>query len=126
MPLLETLRKLWFRPVCLADGETLVWRAAASRQQGHHAVGGELTLTSERLIFTANRLEKAFLGWDWSAERDDIAGTGIAGRSLKGGPFTGGLLNRRLRVDLTDGTEERFVVDHPKRASERLAELLAS
>jgi hypothetical protein len=124
MSTLKLLQALWFRAPGLEAGEAVIWSAPANRQQGWRAVGGLLTLTSGRLIFSANRIDAMFWGRDMSVRREALDQFGVAGRSLAGGPLTGGL-RQRLQVSLTDGDEELFVVKSAKRASSRLTELMA-
>ena len=121
----KTLKPLWFRSPQLEPDETIAWSVAANRQQGGRAVGGQLTLTSSRLIFTANRMDAALAGDDWSVPREAVNDSTVSQITLAGGPFTGGL-RRRLRVELPGGIHELFVVRDPAQASSRLTELLAS
>lgn len=107
----------------LHDGEIPEWRRAANRQQRRRAVGGRLLLTSERLIFTSNRLDRLTGGSDWSVDRDDVTAVDVAAPTLENGPFSGGLRSR-LRLTLIGGTEELFVVRSPDRCATELADRL--
>jgi hypothetical protein len=94
---------------------------AANRQQGWRAVGGRLTMTTMRLIFTANRLDALLHGHDWSVPREAVNESCVAEMTLENGPLSGGL-RRRLRVELAGGEHELFVVWDPDQASSRLSE----
>ena len=110
----------------LDPGESVVWDAAANREQaGWRAVGGRLTLTTTRLLFTANRFDAVLGGRDWVARRQGVQAVGVSGRSLKGGPFSGGI-RRRLHLTLADGSEELFVVRSPDETAAELSRLLAA
>jgi hypothetical protein len=53
----------WVEEPATADGEEVLWRRAANRQQGpRRAVGGRIFLTNKRVIFMANRFDHA-TGW---------------------------------------------------------------
>jgi hypothetical protein len=81
-----------------------------------------MTLTSERLVFTANRMVARMGGRDWAAPRRALVGFAVADRALK--EALGGGLRRRLRVNLNDGSEELFVVKDADDTAERLTDLL--
>lgn len=107
----------------LRDGEVVMWNRAANREQGGRAVGGRLRLTTHRLIFTANRLDRRTRGRDWQTLRENLAGADVAGRTLANGPFSGGS-RRRLEITLADGSQELFVVWRPDHDAAALARLL--
>ncbi len=48
---------IWFPSVPLADGEIVQFQAAANSFLGHRSVGGQVTLTNQRVIFVPNRLD---------------------------------------------------------------------
>jgi hypothetical protein len=115
---------LWFRTPRLGEGERVLWEVAANRQQGSRAVGGKLAATSSsRLVFTPNRVESLLGGREWSLSYERIKGCDIADRTLRGGPFSGGV-RRRLRLSLTDSTEELFVVNNAGQIVSTLSDLL--
>jgi hypothetical protein len=93
---------IWFRSPKLLPGESVLWDSAANHDQADRAVGGKMTLTSERLTFTANRMEARMGGRDWAAPRSALVGFAVADRALK--EALGGGLRRRLRVNLNTRT----------------------
>lgn len=48
---------IWFQNVELVSGEQIRHEAAANSFRGRRSVGGRITLTDQRLIFTPNRLD---------------------------------------------------------------------
>jgi hypothetical protein len=106
-----------------ADPETLIWRHSASQIQGARGtVGGSLYLTATRLLFRPNRFEAAIGGQQWSIPLRTIRSVSIqphGGNVLKGG------LRDRLRIDLTDGSAELFVVDQINEVIRRINQIIA-
>ena len=120
-----TLPEYWFGPPpVLADNERWITHLAANRSQGKRAVGGGLHLSTHRLLFTPNLIDATLGGKSWACARPEIASVGIEpGRFSPLELFSGGLYDR-LRVDLTDGRRELFVVADPKQRAATLRELL--
>jgi hypothetical protein len=100
---------IWVRGPDLGQAETVVWNRAANRSQSTgRAVGGRLYLTQERLVFEPNRVDAATGGDSWQAPLGALAAVSAQppdGRALSGG------LRTRLRLDLSDGNIELFVVN---------------
>ena len=116
---------VFFRSPKLTSGESALWDRAANREQaGWRTVGGRLTVTSSRVLFTANRFDAVLGGNDWATGRENVQGVGMSDRSLKGGPLTGGL-RRRVRLTMTDGSDELFVVKKPDETAAELSRLLS-
>jgi hypothetical protein len=69
-------------------------------------VGGKLFLTDRRLVFCPQWVDGATGGKTWDVSLTDVAAVGTA---PKGGERGG--LRDRLRIELTDGADERFVVN---------------
>ena len=92
----------------MAPGETLIETIRANRSQGARAVGGQLHLTSTRMVFTPHGLESQIGGRAWQAAWGEVCGVTVAPRGWR--PFDGSLA-RRLRVDTVHGVEH-FVVPH--------------
>ena len=68
--------------------------------------GGKLFLTDRRLVFCPHWVDGATGGKTWDASRSDVAAVGPA---PKGGKRGG--LRDRLRIELTNGGEQLFVVN---------------
>lgn len=86
------------------------------------ARGGTLVVTTRRVIFEPNSMEAALKlrkrTWDWSTVR----AVEVAPRGLN---LAGGAVRRRLRLLMTDGSAELFVVHRPDELKDRLASLIA-
>ena len=96
------------------------WSIPANRQhRGWLSVGGRLSRSSDRLVFRPNALDRMFLRAQWSCHLRNIRAVGVAGRSFRGGPFSGGAV-RRLRLDLVDGSTELFVVQYVDLVADRI------
>jgi hypothetical protein len=92
------------------EDEVVRWKQAANRTQNSgRAVGGRLFLTDERILFEPHRLDARTGGKPWGAALTAIVRVGT--ESADGNPFSGGL-RTRLRLDLSDGNAEFFVVNH--------------
>lgn len=109
---------LWFRSPILQKGERLVWSVAANHDQADRAVGGKLFVTSQRLVFTANRIEARMRGIDWETPLETVSDCAVADRELK--KALAGGMRRRLRLVLTDGSEELFVVKDAEEAAKEI------
>jgi len=70
-------------------------------------VGGRLYLTDERLLFEPNRADAVGKGESWSTGLQAIR---EVGKEMPNGKRFEGGLRTRLRLDLQDGTYQRFVV----------------
>lgn len=51
---------VWFPSPQLEPGEAVEFQGAANRFKQRHVVGGQITVTSRRLLFVPNRLEMLF------------------------------------------------------------------
>src|SRR5204862_3116349 len=110
----QSLVGIMLRKPRLEPGESVEWRRVANRQQGGRAVGGQLTLTSRRLIFKAHRLDHMTRGEDWEADRADVVAVESADPSMENGVFSGGL-RHRLAIRFASAPTELFVVWVPQR-----------
>lgn len=104
----------WVEEPSTADGEEIVWRCAANRQQGpRRVVGGRIFLTNRRVIFMANRVDHATGGRDWSRPLTDVVTVSVESRHYGIPLVTPNVgLRQRLRMECRDGTVELFVVNH--------------
>lgn len=94
----------WLKSVAAEPEEQVVWSRAANRiQPSGRAVGGKLFLTDRRLAFCPHWVDGATGGKTWDAPLADVSVVGTAAE--------GGKRRERLRLELRDGTEERFVVN---------------
>ena len=106
----------------LSDAERVLWKKAANRTQGGRAVGGRLYLTETRLIFQPNRFDAATKGQPWSATLADIEGVSTeAPDGRLSGLFSGGV-RTRLRLDVSGGGSERFVINGVDTAVQKIRE----
>lgn len=102
-------------PVDLKSGEEVRWQASASRLQGARAVGGNLYLTGQRLLFVPNRFEKLLRSAPWSMPPDQVETIDLD----EGGNF----IPPKLRV-ATNAGAQRFLVPEPAAAALSLKNLL--
>ena len=82
-------------------------------------------MTSTRVLFTANRFDAVLGGKDWATSRENVRNIAVSGRSLRGGPLTGGI-RRRVRLTMADGSDELFVVTNPDETAKELSRLLGA
>ena len=93
----------------LEESEEISSAINANHTQGGRAVGGRLFVTNLNLRFVANRFDRFTGGRDSVLPRAEVRSVEVAARSMKGGPFSGGL-RRRLHV-VAKGGGELFVVN---------------
>jgi hypothetical protein len=93
------------------ENEATVFTIATNRLQGSRAVGGRLTLTSQRLAFTPHRLE--FRAQSWTSDLSEVR---RARTEPKGTGVFDGTLRVRLAVETTQAIEF-FVVKDPAAVS---------
>ena len=103
----------------LLGGEAVTARWFANHSRGSNAVGGVLWLTSLRLVFIPNRVERFLRRAEWTSRLDEIIEVRVANAGLN---RTNGALRRRLAVRRRDGVDY-FVVNKVEAvvASVRLA-----
>lgn len=115
---------IWIRSPRLTESETVTWKQLANRSQSNkRAVGGCLHLTPSRLIFEPTHLDSLTGGRSWSTPLTTISTIGIEPRT--GQVFNGGMRDR-LRLDLTDGSVEFFVLNNLDEALPVLRDAVAS
>jgi len=107
----------WLRGQRAEDGETVEWSKLANRSQSRNrAVGGKLYLTDRRLLFCPHWVDAVFGGRTWNNPLSQVSSVGKEPRS--GG--LGGGMRDRLRIELSDGGVELFVVNDLDAVIERL------
>jgi hypothetical protein len=94
------------KPEFQHDEEEIESHRANRTQAWWRAVGGQLMLTNQRLIFSPHKFDGATGGNQWECPLDAISGVATAARGFN--PLNGSL-RPRLQVD-SSGTSERFVV----------------
>ncbi len=104
------LPRFWFGPPPELPGdETFVAHYAANRSQGRRAVGGGLHFTTQRVLFTPNRIDASLGGEAWSCALTEIASLGVQpGKFSLLDLFSGGL-RARLRIN-----RDLFVIGAPE------------
>jgi len=112
---------IWIPRLNLRPGESVLWEAWANHVRRGIAVGGNLVVTDQRLLFQPNRLDRATGRKLWECPRAAIIGMDrLPRRPLA---LLGGGLRQRLAIDTTDGPEI-FVVNNPDRQTTELRGLL--
>jgi hypothetical protein len=99
----------YFREPELWEGETVVHRYRANWAPKVRAIGGELFLTSQRVMFVPHRVDALFGAKDWSYRREEIAQFEIAPKQLSGRQM-GVWRFERLRLTTRNGSEQVLVV----------------
>lgn len=97
-----------------SDGTDITTISANHTLEEGRAIGGKLTLTSTQLQFVPTGKDKSTGGKEFDISLRDIEEIGRKKKfssSLKD-TLTGGGLRDRLRIELSDGTEELFVVSN--------------
>lgn len=98
-------------------GEVVQWRSWANRtQHSARAVGGRLYFTDQRLVFCPHAFDAALAGEFWWAPFDEITAVGKEKWSFR--EIYGGSLRTRLKLTLTDGSEELFFINKLNRVIE--------
>jgi hypothetical protein len=102
----------WLKGVEAEPQEQVAWSQGANRiQKSGRAVGGKLFLTDRRLVFCPHWVDGVMGGKTW---KTPLAAIAAAGAAPKGGR------RDRLRIELDDGEEELFVVNHLAEVVSRL------
>jgi len=105
----------------LRDSESLISRSRANRTVGRRSLGGRLYLTDQRLVFEPHLIDRLVSrGRVLDVVLTNVAAVDVAPRGA--GLFDGGLFRERLRVQLTDGADELFVVSSPNDLARGIAE----
>jgi len=109
---------LWFLPVATLPDEDVTFEAAANLWQGRRAVGGKVTVTSRRLLFTPNRVDAATGGRGLAVDLAEIGGVEV----VRGGrPRLWLSMWRQLvSVALADG-ERLILVREPEQLAAAMA-----
>lgn len=84
----------------LEVGEEVVFQTPANHNKGLEAVGGQLLLTNQRLVFKSHKVN--IQNHELSLNRGEIIGASRF-KSF-------GMVNNGLKVILSNGSEEKFVV----------------
>jgi len=107
----------------LRAGERLVGKYPTNHVQGGLGRGGQLLLTSERVVFAPVSGSAARGARPWQLDLHDIFKADVAPRGSN--PLDGSL-RRRLRVTDTSGHPDYFVVWHPGKVAGAVNDLLLS
>lgn len=103
----------------MSDDPVLVY--VASRTQDGQNFGGHLVATQSRIAFAPTPKNEELGGHHWSADLSGVRGIGTMPRTWN---LRDGGLRTRLRLTMSDGHDELFVVTNVKRAIKELSGLL--
>jgi hypothetical protein len=103
-------------------GEVVLWKANANSLQGRRALGGRLYLTNERLLFNPHFVDAMTGGRQWSVDCSEIS---AVGREERDPHRPVASVRAVLRIEMSDGKEERFVVNRLDEVVARLREAVA-
>ena len=95
----------FFRDAMLEDDEQLIFRRGANLRRGRRSVGGEVSVTDQRLIFVPNRLEQLVGGRVQAVPRAEVADVTVVKPPANAERFKGlpGAVRARAEVDTADG-----------------------
>jgi len=113
---------IWFPSVGLANGEQVRYQAAANSFRGRRSIGGQITLTDQRLIFTPNRLDGLTGGHRRAISLNEIRGTETLEPGRQAVKKRGFAAAIRPQIEISDGTDSTLVVT--VRDPDRLIRLL--
>lgn len=101
---------IWVDAPSLRQGEDVVMSVLATKGQSRfRSVGGRLVLTTDRLLFMPNRLDRSTGGRRWESPLTDILSVSIAPSDLGRAASQGlGVARRSLRIVPRAG-DEQFV-----------------
>ncbi len=94
----------------LMAGERWMAHYPANRTQGKRAVGGGLHVSSQRVMFAPNALDRSLGGKAWSCRLDDIVNIGVEPPHRRIVELFSGAWAVRLRIELQTQGTELFVV----------------
>ena len=119
--------EIWFNQPDLIDSEMIILAYPANHtQNGWRAVGGKLSVTNFRIIFTPNKIDRNFGGGSLEIGRQQIDRLFVKDRILSFKELFSGGLVARLGVKLKDDTEYLFVVSGLEQAKQEIEVALAN
>ena len=97
---------IWFKSPSLQSEEVISLQVAANVLRGKRSIGGQVTVTGQRLIFMPNRLDSVIGGHTINVNRSAIASVRVTppGRDAarqRGMPAS---IRSQVQVDCADGT----------------------
>jgi len=98
----------------MSADERLIKQFNANRSISDRTIGGTLTVTSEGIEFSPNKVDESLGEHVVSTPFEDILNVGVEEKFSGGFRETvfGGGLRDRLRIEMKDGTKELFVVNN--------------
>jgi hypothetical protein len=119
---------LWVRNPQLMTGESIAWSKLANREQSDlRQVGGRLFVTTRRVVFEPNIVDRVTRGERWEASTAAV----LTVETLPAAPAMPVLgraarLRTRLLLRLSDGQEEVFVINGVRAAVDELSAALGT
>ena len=101
---------IWFPSVALANGEQVRYRAAANSFRGRRSIGGQITITDQRLIFTPNRLDGLTGGRRRAISLDEIRSVQTLDPGRQAVKERGLAAAIHPQIEINDGTDSTLVV----------------
>ena len=109
----EPKMKMWIAALRLEPREFALFEALANQVKGWRQIGGRVTVTNLRLVFTPNRLDKLFGAHDVSVPRLDIVKVQIAPAGYKRGRGLSASFRPQVEVTVGDSAMLVFTVSDP-------------
>lgn len=101
---------IWFPSVGLAEGEQVRYQAAANSFRGRRSIGGQLTVTEQRLIFTPNRLDGLAGGRQRVILLDEVRDTQTLKPGLQSIKKRGLAAAIRPQIEISEGSDSSLIV----------------
>ncbi len=101
---------IWFSSVDLANGEQIRYQAAANTFIGRRLIGGQLTVTDQRLIFTPNRLDGVTGGRRRAIALNDVQAVEALQPGREAVKLRGFGAAVRTQIQIKDSTASALVV----------------
>jgi hypothetical protein len=104
---------IWFKSPKLQADEVMSLQVAANFLRKKRSIGGQITVTGQRLVFVPNRLDGLTGGHTIDVARSTIAGARVAppGRKASRQRGLAASIRPQVEIDCTDGTLAFIVRD---------------
>jgi len=106
---------VWVPPAATSPDERVVFEALANNLVGGRAIGGRVTVTDRRLLFTPNRVDGLTGGQPVAVERSSISRVSVEGRGRAAARKHGfvALVRRLVSIEHPAGTN-LLLVNRPQ------------
>lgn len=123
----RTIGSWWLSDHDALENETVSWEKGCNRTQSSgRAVGGKMFVTNKRVLFSPHHFDAALGGEKLSIPLEAIEEVSLESPGTSGikDRLWGGGARTRLRLDLTDGSAELFVMNGVSNAAEYIKSVI--